>query len=570
MMRSRPPWTRSALLVAAMMLVALGTIIGQRLIASRAFDSLEASTVAGEANRVAVALSYETKLVRGFGATNAIWDDSYDAVVHADEAGFLSAFPPEQVRDIGNANAVVGVDAAGTVLVGGLADGEAYAALPDGLGPDRLRTMVPFDAEAGTGACGLVTASGVPYVFCGFPARTSDSAGSHGFGLVFLRSLDAPTMARLSTTTGMSLHVASTSATGTGGPGQRQATELGTMLATTRVTGSDSLDLEMTLPTLGGGQVTIGSPHARPIHATDTRTATDTFVLMGAALLILLLLVHLLVRRSVHNQVEPLRAATEAIISSGDPDVRVEADGRGEIAALGGTINTLLDCVARQSAEVAQAQQDHEQRLVEGHLLQERTELDAHANARELVNSTVDAVVEELDGVLQQANKVLDAARDIHGHSSATDAITADVLSGTAAANEALAELNGTLQQVHGIVGIIRQITEQTRMLALNANIEAARVGEAGAGFRVVAHEVRNLAADTASSADEIAATTGLVTSTAQRVARSLEDVTTRAAAVGTATENIRTVVADQAATVEQLAGEVRQAVARVRAMALA
>jgi methyl-accepting chemotaxis protein len=291
---------------------------------------------------------------------------------------------------------------------------------------------------------------------------------------------------------------------------------------------------------------------------------------MGVALLIMLLFVRLLVRRSLHNQVEPVRTATEAIITSGDTHVRIEAEGRGELAALGRTINSLLDTIEESEAEAVRSQQEREESIRQGHAQQQAAEEQAQREAQARVQATIDAVVEELGKVLDQATRVLEAARDIDSRSTATDAITEDVLSGTAAANDALAELNSTLQQVHGIVGIIRQITEQTRMLALNANIEAARVGELGAGFRVVAHEVRTLAADTASSADEIASTTGMVTTTAERVARTLEDVTNRAVAVGTATSGIRSLASDQTITVEELASEVRLAVERVQAMASA
>lgn len=567
-MRGRLTLNSTAALVLAMLVVALGAIVGQRVISGRAFDSLEASTVAQDAHRVALSVDYETRLLSGYGATNSIWDDAYDAVTTSDPAAFAASFPPSDVKAIGDADVAVGVDRDGTPVVGGLLDGEGYTDLPAGLGAEQFRQLVAFDGEAGTATCAIVLAEDTPYLTCGFPARRGDSSGEHDYGLVFARRFDDAAMARLAATSGIGLRLGTTAARSGADGGASIATSLGSMRTATKVLSSDTLDLVITLPALDGAEVVVVSPHDRTIHATDTSTALKTFGIMGVALLLMLLFVHLLVRRSLHAKVEPLREATEAIIASGDTHLRVAAEGRGEIPALGRTVNTLLDTIEASEAEATRAQAEREQSILDSHDQQARAEQLARDSAQERVNETIDAVVEELSTVLGHATRVVDAARDIDTRSTATDAITEEVLSGTAAANEALAELNATLQQVHGIVGIIRQITEQTRMLALNANIEAARVGELGAGFRVVAHEVRTLAADTASSADEIASTTGLVTSTAERVVRTLEDVTTRAVAVGTATSGIRSLASDQTATVEELASEVRLAVDRVRAMA--
>ncbi len=558
---------KRAALMAAMAGVLACVVVGQRLIAGQAFNSLEASTVAGDANRVGVALTYETRLLDGYGSTNSIWDSSYNDVRAGDKAAFLSDFPPADLHTMYGVNGAVGIDATGRVRTGGVVSGTTFTPLPADLTSARLLSMVDLHAKGGAGRCGLVTTSQVPYIYCGFAARRSDGSGTPSYGLIYLRSLDTATVAALAKNTGIELQVAAGAAPTSSAKPLSLATRLGAMNVTTRTVGADSLELTMVLPALGGQQLVLTSLHARPIHATDTRTANETFVLLGICVAALLALIFLLVRRSVHDQVAPLRTTTQEIIASGDRDLRVESGHRGEIAALGSTINSLLDSIAEQAAEVERGQHEREQRIVDSYQMQSRTESQVRERAQGRIDAMATAVVDELTKVIDQANLVRAAAADITASTSGTDEITVEVLRDAAAADEALSELNKTLQEVYGIVGTIQSITEQTRMLALNANIEAARAGELGAGFRVVAHEVRSLAADTATSAEQIATTTGRVSKTATRVATTIDGVTSRVEAVGQATQQVRDVASGQRATVDALAEAVRAALERVKGM---
>ncbi len=122
---------------------------------------------------------------------------------------------------------------------------------------------------------------------------------------------------------------------------------------------------------------------------------------------------------------------------------------------------------------------------------------------------------------------------------SATAATIKKVADGMADASTTMSELDQKVDDINGIVRSIREIADQTNLLALNAAIEAARAGEQGRGFAVVADEVRKLAELTTRSTQEIADIVGGIRQTTDTAVEALSRVRMLAQDSAVQTDNV-------------------------------
>jgi methyl-accepting chemotaxis protein len=250
-----------------------------------------------------------------------------------------------------------------------------------------------------------------------------------------------------------------------------------------------------------------------------------------------------------------LKAAEKAAMEAAEKEAAaksIEAIRRSEMRKLAddfeSAVGSMVGTVSSASVELEAA----------------ATSLQNTAEATENLTATVTSASEDASGNVQSVagstEELTSSVNEVGRQVQESSQIAAEAVRQAELTDARIAQLSQAASRIGDVVKLITAIAEQTNLLALNATIEAARAGEAGRGFAVVASEVKALAAQTAKATEEIGAQIASMQTATQESVGAIKEIGSTIGRISHIASGIAAAVEQQGATTTEIARNLHQA----------
>ena len=285
-------------------------------------------------------------------------------------------------------------------------------------------------------------------------------------------------------------------------------------------------------------QINIGEAQAaRATGASARTTATGFITAIFAVAVAILLVLGIFVLRSVTVPLDAMRRAIVSVAERNDFTIRVPATSQDEAGQTARAFNQLVEQIQTSLREVLDNAQ-HISNASQQAFAAARQVSDASASQSESASSMAAAIEEMTVSITHINDSTRDALQRAQDAGTAADS-GATIISRTntemdqiaetvKTAGGAIDELGRQSDKISVIMQVIKEVADQTNLLALNAAIEAARAGEQGRGFAVVADEVRKLAERSGRATEEIASMVVTMQGSARNAVSGMDSVVRR------------------------------------------